>query len=387
MASRPGRSREQCCVPETAQSVALSFRERILAAADEIDSSRSLTDDIVTGLKNAGAFRLLIPQKFGGLETPFLDYLGAVQTYAEADASTAWCINQGAVIGTTSVWLQPEEILEIWDDSATSVANGPPRKCVAEPVGDSWRLSGRWGFSSGCRHATWMMGAAKVKDSKRWVAAFFSKHKATFHDTWDVEGLRGTASFEFSVDALEVENRFVADLSGVAQHDGVFYRIPTGLAFAVSFASVALGVARGALDGVIDLAQGKLPRFGTQVLKDDPDAQKLIGEAEIRWRAARAFLYDTVSNVLDELADRDAIADDQRIALRMTGTHVIREAAAALDLAYTVAGSSSIYRSNPLQRRFQDMHVITQHVQGRIQYYGLVGRYYLGHPFVPGPMT
>ena len=330
---------------------------------------------------------MLIPQKFGGLEAPFLDYLGAVQTYAEADASTAWCINQGAVIGTTSVWLKPDVIREIWDDPATSVANGPPGQCVAEPVGDSWRLTGRWGFSSGCRHATWMTGAAKVKDSKRWVASFFPKPQATFHDTWDVEGLRGTASFEFSVDQLEVESRFVADLTNFAQHDGVFYRIPTGLAFAVSFASVALGVARAALDGVIDLAQGKLPKFGTQVLKDDPDAQKMVGEAEVRWRAARAFLYDTVGDVLDKLGDQDVIAAEQRIALRMTGTHVIREAAAVVDLAYTVAGSSGIYRSNPLQRRFQDMHVITQHVQGRMQYYGLVGRYYLGHPFVPGPMT
>ena len=374
-------------MPKTAQAVAESFRENILAAADEIDTTRSLTDDIVAGLKKAGAFRLLIPQKFGGLEAPFLDYLGAVQTYAEADASTAWCINQGAVIGTTSVWLQPEAIHEIWDDPAACVANGPPGKCVADPAGDVWRLSGRWGFSSGCRHATWMAGAARVKDSKRWVSSFFPKSQATFHDTWDVQGLRGTASYEFSVERLEIENRFVADLSGVAQHDGVYYRLPTGLVFAVSFASVALGVARAALDVVLDLAQGKFPKFGTQVLKDDPDVQKLLGEAEIRWRAGRAFLYDTVSDVLDKLGDQDAIADDQRIALRMTGTHVIREAAAALDLAYTVAGSSSIYRSNPLQRRFQDMHVITQHVQGRLQYYGLVGRYYLGHPFVPGPLT
>ena len=70
----------------------------------------------------------------------------------------------------------------------------------------------------------------------------------------------------------------------------------------------------------------------------------------------------------------------------MAGTHAINEATAALDLAYKVAGSSAIYESNPLQRRFQDMHVISQHVQGRPAHYGVVGRYFLGHPFKPGPM-
>ena len=79
--------------------------------------------------------------------------------------------------------------------------------------------------------------------------------------------------------------------------------------------------------------------------------------------------------------------DTMTVDLRMAGTHTIGEAAAALQLAYTVAGSSAIYRANPLQRRFQDMQVITQHVQGRPGHYGYVGRYFLGHEFKPGPLN
>jgi len=71
----------------------------------------------------------------------------------------------------------------------------------------------------------------------------------------------------------------------------------------------------------------------------------------------------------------------------MAGTHVIREAAASLDIACQVAGSSGIYHANPLQRRFQDMKVVTQRSQGRRSHYGFVGGYLLGAPFKPGPLN
>ena len=80
----------------------------IAERADEIERERKLPDDLARKLKQAGAFRALIPQSYGGLGVPFDEYVHMVQTMAEADASTAWCINQAAVIGLTSLWL-PEQ--------------------------------------------------------------------------------------------------------------------------------------------------------------------------------------------------------------------------------------------------------------------------------------
>ena len=374
-------------MPETATAVAERLRASVAEAADANDANRALDNELVRQLKAAGVFRLLIPRRFGGLEAPFPDFLNALQIYAQADASTAWCISQGAVIGTTSVWLAEAQVRAIWSDPGACVANGPPGACEAERRGDAWVLNGRWGFSSGCLHATWMTGALRVRDSNRWLCAFVPQSAVRFHDTWDVQGLRGTGSLEFSVENLAVEDVWMADLGGHPNDDGIFYRLPTGLAFAASFAAVALGVARAALDAVFELAGDKVPKMGAGLVKDDPDAQKMLGEAEIRWRAGRAFLHDTVSGVLAELEHQEAITDDQRIALRMAGTHVIREAAAALNLAYTAAGSTGIYRHHPLHRCFQDMNVITQHIQARMSYYGFVGRHLLGHPFIPGPMN
>jgi alkylation response protein AidB-like acyl-CoA dehydrogenase len=369
-----------------ALDTARRHRPRVEAAADAIEASRGLTPDLIEALAASGVFRQLVPRQYGGLGVGFVDYLAAIECYAGADASTAWCINQGAVIGTTSMWLEPDAIRAIWATPGAVVANGPPLDCVLRRDGDAFRLTGRWGFSSGSRHATWMTGAARL-DSGGWRAAFFPKTQATLHDTWQVAGLRGTGSFEFSVADLEVAPGFVADLGGRPHDDGVFYRTPTGLAFAVSFAAVALGVARAAIDSVVAIARDKRPLYASRKLRDEPDAQARIGESEVRWRAAHAYLFETVAAVCDALGRQDAIADDQRIALRMAGTHAMREAASALDLVWNVAGASGIYSSHPLQRRFQDMHVITQHVQARTSWYGYAGRYLMGHAFERGPLN
>ena len=147
---------------------------------DEIESCRGLPEDLVAGLKSSGVFRNLIPKKYGGLETPFLDHISQVQSISEIDASTAWCINQGAVIGTTSLWLEDYQIREIWRDQETSVSNGPPFDCSIEPVASGYLLNGHWGFSSGCQHATWMCGAARLEDRSGWRMAFFRPKDVEF---------------------------------------------------------------------------------------------------------------------------------------------------------------------------------------------------------------
>ena len=71
---------------------------------------------------------------------------------------------------------------------------------------------------------------------------------------------------------------------------------------------------------------------------------------------------------------------DQRVSLRLATTHGIRLAVKAVDTVYNAAGATAIYESCPIQRHFQDIHVITQHLQGRLAHYELVGRYWLGLP-------
>jgi len=358
----------------------------VAASAEETERTRALAKDVVVQLKDAGAFRLLVPRAFGGLEVRFEEYMKLIEQLSQADASTGWCVNQAAVIATTSLWLPAAKIHEIWSAPDTAIANGPPFDCEISPHDSGYQLNGHWGFSSGCQHATWMMGAARFSEGG-WRIAYFRPADVEFTDNWQVAGLRGTGSFEFQCQDLVLPEEQVADMAAPATIDSDVTRVPGALLFAVSFAGVAVGVARGALTDVLEIAQGKLPRYAKLHLRDDPDVQRFIGKATARWRAARAYLYDTVAEVLEGVRGHGAITHDQRAKLRMAGTHVIRECAEVVDLSYKVAGSTGIYQGQTLQRRFQDMHVITQHVQARESYYGLLGRFAISGEYETGPMT
>ncbi len=366
-------------------SLSPELLERVVAAADAIDADRALPDDLVDELKTVGAFRALIPARFGGLDSRFEHYLNEIQALAQADASTAWCVNQAAVIGLTSLWLPETVIKKIWQPE-TSVANGPPFGCEIRPSGENYVLNGHWGFSSGCQHATWMMGAARYSEGG-WRIAYFKPEQVTFTDNWQVAGLRGTGSFEFRIEELELPADQVADAGQRATVVNELTTVPGALLFAVSFASVALGVAAGALEDVLSIARSKLPRYASLHLRDDPDVQRFMGKATARWQSARAYLHSTVSEVLDSVREHETITHDERSRLRLAGTHVIREAAEVVDLAYKIAGSTGIYQEQALHRRFQDMHVITQHVQGRESNYALLGRYAISGEYELGPMT
>ena len=358
----------------------------IVAGAQETAANRAIAPQVVLALKQAGAFRSLIPQQYGGLEVDFLDFLDLVQQLAAADASTAWCVNQAAVIGLTSLWLPNDKITEIWSDPLTSVANGPPFSGELSVDGEDYRLSGHWGFSSGCQHAHWMMGAARYSQGG-WRIAYFRPSQVKFIDNWQVEGLRGTGSFEFTLDHQLIPKDQVADAGQAATHVCDLTVVPVALLFATSFAAVALGVAQGALEDVLDIARGKLPRYAALHLRDDPDVQRFIGQAQARWRSARTYLHATTAQVLTEVRQNLEISHEQRSQLRLVGTHVIRECADVVDLAYKIAGSTAIYQDQPLQRRFQDMHVITQHVQARESNFALLGRYAISGEYELGPMT
>ena len=352
----------------------------------EIQKTRAIPEDLVGKLKRAGAFRALIPGDFGGVGLDFESYTALIQRIATIDASVAWCINQASVIGLTSLWLPERSIRHIWGQPDTSVSNGPPHDSQIVAHGENYLLSGHWGFSSGCQHATWMAGLAK-HESGGYRLAYFRPDDVEFVDNWEVAGLQGTGSFEFKVKNLAVPQDMVADMSRPASVCIDLTLMPNTLLFAASFACVALGLARASLNDIVDLAQGKIPRWTSLKLKDDPDVQRFIGKATARWKAADAYLHRTIETLFPMIRQSNTVTLQQRAEMRMVGTHVIQECAEVVGVAYRISGSSGIYQDLNLQRRFQDINVITQHVQGREAYFGILGRHELTGNYEIGPMT
>lgn len=350
---------------------------RIREAAPQISADRDVPHDIVNDMAAQRLFRLLVPRSVGGEEIALPDYLAITQAIAHADGSVAWCFNQSNVLGTMAS-LMPEPLAkEIWSDPNAIACNGPPQGATATPVEGGYSLTGRWNFSSGSRHANWALALAKVGDAET-RCFWFPKAQAEFIDVWQVNGLRGTGSFSFQAKDLFVPaERTYVEREPSTREKGPLYQIPRNLVFAAGFASVALGVARAAIDIVIDLAQKKAPQEST-LLSEQPTVQRDVAMAEAAWRSCNAFLNESAGNLWHTLCETHELRMDDRIALRLAATHAIRQSADAVDIAYTICGATSIFESSPIQRRFQDAHAITQQIQGRLDHYDNVGRYLMG---------
>ncbi|HEU4370365.1 MAG TPA: acyl-CoA dehydrogenase family protein, partial [Methylomirabilota bacterium] len=263
----------------------------IRAAADEIDATRELPRPLFEALADAGMFHLAVPRSLGGAELDPPTYVEVIEEIGKADASTGWVVNQGAIYATYAARMPREAARAIWIDPPRAVvANTPAATATAIVVPGGYRVTGRQGFSTGCRHATWVAAHAQVIDNGRVRMdgavpearyMFVPVAEAEILDTWHVRGMRGTGTHHFAVnDVFVPAERTVLSATAPLAETGPLYQIPRTLMFASGDAAVALGVARSCLTAFLDLAGAKTPRAMAAPLRDQPMIQTTVGQAE-----------------------------------------------------------------------------------------------------------
>ena len=370
--------------------VARKLVPHIQSYADEIEAERELPWPLFEALADAGMFHMALPRTLGCPEIDLPTYIQVIEELGKADASTAWVINQGGIFATYAARMPHDVARAIWIDTPRSVvSNTPAATAQAVVVLGGYRVTGRQGFSTGCRHASWVAAHAQIiEDGKhrqldngqpetRYL--FVPVAEAERLDTWHVRGMRGTGTHHFAVhDVYVPAERSVLAAGAPLIETGPLYQIPRTLLFASGDASVALGVARASLTTFYELAGAKTPRAMRGMLRDQPMVQADIGHAEAHLRSGRAFLTEAVRDLWATVSATGTISLDQRAALRIAATHAIWLAVQVVDALYNAAGATSVYEGHPLQRAFQDMHVISQHLQARRAHYELVGRHWLG---------
>jgi alkylation response protein AidB-like acyl-CoA dehydrogenase len=378
-------------VAHAAVEAARKLVPMIRAAADEIEAARELPRPLFEALADAGLFHLAVPRAIGGAELDLPTYVQVIEELGKADASTGWIVNQGAIFATYAARMPRAVARAIWIDTPRSVvANTPAPSAQAVVVPGGYRVTARQGFSTGCRHAAWVAPHAQVVENgqarldhgqpeTRYL--FVPAAEAELLDTWHVRGMRGTGTHHFAVhDVFVPAERTVLSATAPLLEPGPLYRIPRTLCFASGDAAVALGMARTCLEAFVELAGSKTPRAMPALLRDQSMVQVQVGQAEAALRSGRAFLLETVGSLWATVAAGGALTLDQRATLRLATTHGIRLAAQVIDTVYSAAGATAAYEDHPIQRHFQDIHVITQHLQGRLAHYELVGRHWLGLP-------
>ena len=373
----------------SALDAAKKLAPMIRSCADQIEADRELPRPLFEALADAGLFLLALPRALGGAEIDLPTYVQVLEEIGKADASTGWIVNQCAIFATYAARMPRDIARLIWIDTPRSiVANTPVPTAEAIVVPGGYRVTGRMGFSTGCRHASWLAARARVfengqlrlqDDQPEQRYLFVPAAEAELLDTWHVRGMRGTGTYHFAVnDVFVPAERTVLQAGAPLLETGPLFQIPRTLLFASADGAIALGVARSCLLAFYELAGAKTPRAMQATLRDQPLIQAAVGHAEADLRSGRAFLTEAVGEIWSEATSTGATTQERRAVLRLATTHAIRLAVDVVDTVYNAGGVTTIYEGNLIQRHFQDIHVISQHLQARLSHYELVGQHWLG---------
>ena len=365
---------------------------RAAALAAEAEAERRLPATLSDELAQAGLYRLCVPESLGGGEAPPRELLGAVEELARGDAAAGWCVAVCATAGMLAAYLEPDAAREVFGASAGVVGGVFAPMGRAAATDGELTVDGRWRFCSNVDNCDWLMGGCVVLDGgePRLLASgrpdirlvLMPSAEVEVIDTWSVSGLRATGSHDIAVEALAVPAaRSASLLTDGPRERGPLYAFPPFGLLAASIAAVGLGIARGALDDLAELAGAKTPTLSTRKLAERSATQSGVARAEASLRAARSLLYESQRAAWEAAVAGAAIPVELRAGLRLASTHAIEAAAAAVDTAYSLAGGSAIYETSPLQRRFRDVHAATQHMLVGPATWELTGRSLLSLEF------
>jgi indole-3-acetate monooxygenase len=360
----------------------------IRARREDIAKARRLPREIVDLLRETGVFSLEVPRAVGGLEAAPVDIMRAIETVATADGSTGWCVGLAAANNGAAGFMDESGAKEVFADPSAPTAGIFAPIGAAVRVDGGVRVSGRWPFASGITHCDWVWaGCLVMQDGQprmtprgpEMIHAFMRASEVEIHDTWFVSGLCGTGSNDISARDVFVPERRLFKIGDPAGHrPEPLYRLPPLGAFVSHVAAVSLGIARGALDELVELAQTKTPTFSTAVLADKPVVQVEVARAEAALAGARAFFYETVGELWRTACERGQPAARLIALNRIAAANATEVAASVTRAASVLAGGSSIFTKGSLQRHTRDAEAIVHHFTVAPYVWEDAGRIFMG---------
>ncbi len=369
-------------IVEAVQTLAPQIRD----AVDTMETERCLPPSLVQAMKKTGVFRISWPRAYGGLELDPLSQVRIIEELSRLDGSVGWCGMIGAASGYVSAFLDPAAVQRLYADLDVVTAGQVPPMGRAELVDGGYRVSGRWGFGSGCRHADVIMAGCLIFENgaPRRLANGQPENRVmalpisacTILDTWDTSGLRGTGSHDYTIENVFVPQEHSFSFFDPPRCDGPLYALPQ--MFLVNHAGIPLGIARGAIDTIVELSAHKLMWPTRRLLREEGQVQEAVAEAEASLGAARSYVFSVIGDMWETLCQRNPLSPRQRALYRICLTYVHRVAKEVVSLMYDTAATSTIYRTNSLDRQMRDIFTACQHPVVQAKMYRPAGRLLLG---------
>ncbi len=382
-------------VLERVRDLLPTLRER----APEAERLRVIPDSSVKELEETGFFRLLQPRRFDGLEADPVDFYTAVREIAAACGSTGWVCS---VLGVHpwQVALFPDEAQQaVWgEDTAVRLSSSYAPTGKATVVDGGYRLSGKWSFSSGCDHASWVLLGGLVFDDDGNVVDFKTflvpREKYQIVDVWNVVGLRGTGSNDIVVEETFIPEAHTLSMSdtgrcygpGLQQNDSDLYKLPFHSMFTTTISTPIIGMATGAYAEHVEMQQKRVrASYVGEKASLDPFAAVRIARASSEIDAAWAL---TMNNIREEqalVAKGEKIPLEVRLRVRRDQVLGTQRAIDALDALFEASGGRALAEGTYLQRAWRDAHAGRVHAandpERALQMYGA---HQFGHKIDPG---
>ncbi len=346
------------------------------ARSDAATAARCLPRETIQDMQEAGLFRVLQPRRYGGYEHDPQVFFDIQMALAEGCMSTAWVYGVVGVHPFQLGLFDAKAQADVWSrDDATLISSSYQPVGKVERVEGGYRISGRWGFSSGCDHCDWVFLGSLIPP----VEAGGPPEMRTFllprsdyeivHD-WNVFGLQATGSHGIVVNnAFVPEHRthkavdgFLCRNPGQAQNTAAIYRLPWAQVFVRAVSSAAIGALQGALNAFTGIAAKRVSTNTGKSSKLDPFALNAAARTQSAILEMKTVLMRSFDDMMATLRAGKEIPVPDRIRYRFESSQVVRRCAALCDELMPLLGGRAIYMDSPLVRYWLDINAARAHV-------------------------
>ncbi len=335
------------------------------------EANRRLAEGAMTALRDAGALRLLVPERAGGDEREFADMVANVREAALYDGAAAWVlmvlVGHSWMLGSMTEELQ-DEVYGVDPDAIVPGSLAPVGS--ATECDGGWLVDGRWPFTSGAFWGKWFLLGSQVLAEEEWprlIHVVIPRDDIEIDDNWYAIGLRGTGSCDVVADGAFVPTHRTVDSGDLlggrspwsSRHRTNVYRTPVLPGLAVHVAAAALGLARAGLDDAADRLGTQDDRYMGSPKSRRPGLHMRLAESNTEVRAAELLIDDTLG-LLRQAAD-GADSKQLRAQAKYQGSYAIELCRRSLDRVTTAAGGRAVFDGSRLQQTFRDVTMASQH--------------------------
>ncbi len=343
----------------------------VRGAAAEAERRSALTPEVVQAIVERGWFKAWVPREFGGLELDLETGLRLFEAAAWADGSFGWSVMIGAGGGVFAGLMRETTAHAVFDPKEAVIAGSGNPRGTAERVPGGFRVSGRWLWASGAPWATTFTANCVVTEGGEPVpganggplirAMAFEPAQVRIHETWDANGMRGTASHDMEVvDAFVPEERMFSVFEGEPWHPGTVFRVPFVEFAEATTASVLPGVALRLFELVAASLRERTEYGGPRLMAERDDVRGRMAEALVTVEAGRTLLFDAARQTWAE-AERGRPAPSTLARLSLAANFAAAGALRAGGIVAPLGGMALNQRADEAGRAWRDLQTAGQH--------------------------